>query len=486
MKKQGQSDYKSSQNRYPGSVGNPGNTGNPGKIKNPGKSSVNGGNRSSDENRDLDAQRIAKLRAVDKRRARSRSVTMTFFALLIVTAAIFIINNIVNKTAPKPQFMFIQKGTLEHTSGATALLVREEVLMKSPAAGTVKPLIEEGNRVSFGQNIAMIIGTGADTTLNELQNCEQQISDLQIDLINEGKGPGARVIYDETNEDIAELVDLARKESIQGALINMDSYQTSITVLMERRDTRLLAIDFKDSRLTELKKQKTNLEKSLGTNSGTIVSKNSGIVSYHLDGLEESLSFKKIASITVDQYKKEIEKSNLYLTTTESVKKNDSVLRITTGIYQYIVMLLPDTSAASFKKGSIHTVKVPLDGTEIGNCSVVRAVQTGNDLFIIFKTDRQLDRFSDRRTIQTDIAIKKTEGLRIPYSSIQNFDKTNSTGEIMIVSGGYTRKAKIKVLDYDREYAIIEAVKGGQYTPALYSYLVKNPESVKEGENIGD
>lgn len=435
---------------------------------------------------DIAMQREAKLRAVDRRKARSRSVTMTLFALIIMIITVLIILNIMKQTAPKPQFMFIQNGVLEHTVGSTGLLIRDEVLMKAPANGTVRPLIEEGNRVSFGQDIAIIIDQSAEESLSALKNCEQQISDLQRDLINQGKGPGARVIYEEADKDIAELINLARKDSIQGSLLNMNSYETSIAVLLERRDTRLLSIDFKDSRLNELKAQKIKLEKTLGLLSGTIKSQTSGIVSYHIDGMEELFETKNIQSLTVEQYQKFQSESKIYITTESTIKKDAPIVRITSGIYQYIAFLLPNTSIDSFKADSIHTIKIPMDGTTIQNCQVIKTEAVGSGLFVVFKTDRQLDRFSDRRIIQADITIKSTEGLKIPVSSIIGFDKNNKTGEIMIVSNGYARIAKINILDYnDGEYVIIEGVKDQKYSPALNGYLVKNPESVQEGENIG-
>jgi len=431
------------------------------------------------------SQRDAKLRAVGRRKERSRIITLLFFVLIIMVFTVFIILSIMKKTSPKPQFMFIQNGILEHTLGASGVIIRDDVVMKSPANGTVKPLIEEGNRVSYGQDIAIIIAPGAEESLAVLKNCEQQISDLQRSLIIQGKGPGARFIYDETDKDIAELIDLARKDTIKGSLLNMASYEDSILVLLERRDTRLLSIDFKDSRLNELKTQKAKLEKNLGLLSGTMNSKTSGIVSYHLDGQEEQIATKDILSLTVEQYQKFVNDSKIYLTTEKAVSSNESILRITSGFYQYFAFLLQNTSEDSFKIGDISSIKIPLDGTIIQNCQVVKSIPVDKNLLIVFQTDRQLDHLSDRRIFQADITLKSTNGLKIPFSSIINFDKDKMTGAIMIVSSGYTRLSNINIIDYDREYAIIESVKDQQYSPAANGYLVKNPESIKEGENIG-
>ena len=75
--------------------------------------------------------------------------------------------------------------------------------------------------------------------------------------------------------------------------------------------------------------------------------------------------------------------------------------------------------------------------------------------------------------------------MKIPFSSIIGFNEEQMTGEIMIVSNGYTRIAKIHILDFNRNDAIIEGVKDEKYSPAVNGYLVENPASIKEGENIG-
>lgn len=434
---------------------------------------------------DMASRQSAKLAAVERRRARSRSIMMSIFALFIVFITVLAALKIMQKSAPKPQFMFIQKGTIEHTVASTGLVIRDESTINAPADGSVKPLIQEGSRVSYGQSVAVIIEKSSEDSLTALKNCDQQIANLQIELIVLGKGPGARVIFDETDKEIADLVNLARKDSMQGLLSNIDSYKSSINVLIDRRDTRLLSIDFKDSRLNELKAQKKALEKKIGLIAGTMTAKNPGIISYQIDGLESVLTPKIADTITLEQYDDYIDNYKSLLTTDSTVKKNDPILRITSGIYQYIAMKLPASSSKNFAVNTFHVIKVPLLGTSIPNCKVIRVLKTKNDLLVVFKTDRQLDRFSDKRVFQTDISVNTSVGMRVPFNSILNFSAKQMKGEVLLVSGGFTKKAKVLVVDYDREYAIIKAVPGEKFGPEISGYLVKNPDSIKEGENIG-
>ena len=57
-----------------------------------------------------------------------------------------------------------------------------------------------------------------------------------------------------------------------------------------------------------------------------------------------------------------------------------------------------------------------------------------------------------------------------------------------MVTGGYTRLVPVQVVDYDREYAIIDAPSGAgedDLRPSLSSVIVANPDSIGVGEFIG-
>jgi len=429
--------------------------------------------------------RAEKLKAVEKRKARSRSISMIFFTLIIMLLTVVLIMNVMRSTAPKPQFMFIPEGSIEHTITSTALIVRNENTLKAPVDGVIKPVIQEGNRVAFGETIAVIFDSKSDEALAALRNCEQQIASLQIELINQGKGQGAKVIYDEADREIAYLIDLVRKDSMQKRAANIDAYKASINVIMDRRDVKLLSVEFNDSRLNELKQQKVELEKQLGIVAGTLKAKSPGMVSYYIDGLEEILTPDNLADISIEQYKEFIKNTRVNHTAGMQTYKNEPILRVTSGIYQYIIVLIPSEHKNFFQRDTFHELQVPMMGTKITSCRVVDIIEGNEEIAVVFKSERQLERFSDMRHFEAQIVVEKTTGMRVPFSSVTEFNEKEMTGNIFLVDGGYIRKTEVEVVDYNREYAIVKASSNSELIPKINDYLVKNPESVREGDSIG-
>ncbi len=52
--------------------------------------------------------------------------------------------------------------------------------------------------------------------------------------------------------------------------------------------------------------------------------------------------------------------------------------------------------------------------------------------------------------------VSSTTGMKVPVTALLNVDDPKKA-DLMIVSGGYTRNCRVRILDQDREYAIIEA-----------------------------
>jgi len=171
-------------------------------------------------------------------------------------------------TKPSPQFLFIQKGKLTHYVQGDVLILRDDSVADAPSSGQVKPLVTEGMRVSRGQKLALVIPTGLERQLDELDKCEQDIVDLQLELMSQGKGSGARAIYNESAVALSSIVNLVRGDVVNQTLRNLPAYEAAMTVIIEQRSGKLAAVDFHDARLDQLLMQKQSLEQSLGLASG--------------------------------------------------------------------------------------------------------------------------------------------------------------------------------------------------------------------------
>ncbi len=429
---------------------------------------------------------VERLRRIQRRKARSRAATLAIFVMIIMLATIVLIIAVMKQAKPSPEFIFIQEGELAHTVSAKGLIIRDETTFAANVNGLLKPLTTEGSRAAVGQKLALIIPADKESLLLDLQKCENDIADLQTTLMNEGKGSGAQAIFDESASSLSSIVNLIRSDVSRGTLSNMSGYSASISVILEQRTTKLTDVDFNDSVLNTLELQRDNLEKSLGLDAGTLICQKPGIISFRLDGLEQLLTPAVAETITVDSYRQYIGQATAQTAASATVTKDQQIMRISSNLNQYLVFLLPTIDSDQFTKGSTITISLAEEDLEIADCTVERSVAVGADAFVIFKTDRQVERLSGQRSINAELTLSTTTGLKVPVSSLIDYDPEQKQASLMIVTGGYTKTCLVEVVDMDRTDAIIKAISSEIIQPGVSTVLVVNPSSIKAGEYIGN
>lgn len=429
---------------------------------------------------------VERLLRIERRKARSRAVFLSILVLAIMLVMTLMILIVMQKTKPRPQFLFIQNGTLTHEVEGRALILRDDGVLAAPVAGLVKPLANEGTRVARGQKIALVIPAGLEKQLDELKKCEQDITDLQNELMNQGKGAGARAIYNESAVALSAIVNLIRSDVLSGSLSSLPTYTASMSVIMDQRSGKLATVDFHDARLDQLIAQRQTLEQSLGLASGTLYSDRPGVVSFYLDNQESTLTAAAVETLTISQFKDALKATTEQSTAETEVKAATPVLRVTSGLKMFLAVYLENIQPGSLDENKTYQVVASADGTRIDGCKIVRTEGDGKGTLVIFAADRKIEWFSDRRVVDASVAVAETDGMKIPRVALIDFDPQAKTADILIVNGGYTRQVPVDIVDFDREYAIIAAQEETELKPTPSTVIVVNPESIAAGEFIGD
>ena len=124
---------------------------------------------------------MAKMRKRDSLRAAFNGFLCV---LILIGMMIIAVLYLMDYVAAKPQYAFATQGSIEHTIGATALVVRNETIMTSSYSGELMTQSTEGSRVAKNQPLARVIPEGMESTLADLQNVERQIVDQERQLIS--------------------------------------------------------------------------------------------------------------------------------------------------------------------------------------------------------------------------------------------------------------------------------------------------------------
>ena len=424
-----------------------------------------------------------------RKRARNKSlktgILTTALVLMAVAVLIFVVHHLFNYIAVKPNLEFITNGSVEHTIGARALIVRDEEVVTSGTAGDLVTRATEGSRVSVGQNIAMVVPSDMEQVVTNLRDTQSQISEVQQELIMEGLATGADSIYDNINGSLGPIMDMIRIDAMNGNVSDMSSYSSSISVLLNQRETELSNLEFDDERLRTLRNDEEGYEIQLEKHAANVSAPYPGIISFKLDGLEQELTMDRLLSETPSVIKDYISSSTGIITSDLYVDQGENLARIASNEKQYLAVFLDEKNApaSSFEVGSLHTINVGSEGISIGKCVVERMESTGDGLYVVFSTTRYVEDLLDLRTVDIEIVITESSGLRVPIGALVSPDYERGVATVYVNNQGFADEVGVIIVDYDREFAIIEPI-GDSSRPNLQTVIVTNPASVKPGDKI--
>ena len=431
-----------------------------------------------------DPYKVRKQRRAKKSGLRNGIISIAL-VLMAATILLFVIHHLFNYIAAKPELQFISEGSIEHTIGARAMIVRNETVIPAGNVGDLVTQAAEGSRVAVGQEIAMVVPEEMQGVVDNLRNTQSQISDVQQELIQDGAAEGANAIYSEINGSLDPIMDMVRSDAMNGNLSDMSSYASSITVLISQRESELSELNFDDERLSVLRDSEQSYENQLERNSTRINADTPGIVSFKLDGLENELSFELMLNADAGLIRDYINSSTGIITSDLYIESGENVARIAKNEKQYIVAFLDSDTATvdSFEVGSKHTINVGSEGISIGKCVVERAEPTKYGLLVVFSTTRYVENLLDLRTVDIEVVITETEGLRVPIGALVNPDFDRDIATIYINNKGFADEVSVIIEDSDREFAVIAPI-GDASVPNLQTVIITNPSSIKPGEKV--
>lgn len=432
-----------------------------------------------------------------RREYRKRSFREALFSgVLIFIISILVcvvIRYVRNETGEAPRFMFMTTGSIEHSRGTTALLVRDETLILAENDGDLIPLAYDGKRVSSDEEIAIVVPDHLKNVYNSVQDVRIQISQMQSELISQGKGAAAANIYASADQQFLTVINEIRSDVLRNRLDLLSAHTASLEAVMGNRNVDLQGIDFEDERLAELYASEANLSDQLEAGATSLFAPAPGIVSYKTDAQEEILKSEIVNTISSEELNEYLSSGKTYMQ-----GQNDSnvapLVRICKNNVQYFVMVIPGASLQDFpvNQDKTHTIRFQLLGITIDDCKVVRSEPTPEGVFLVFSTSSYVETLLDIRTAEVEVMIEKEipapeDGVarwKIPVSAFLNDQyKTADFGEILLNVDGYASIRRVHVVDQDREFALVEGIKGNELSED--SVLIVNPKSVREGEKVG-
>lgn len=404
-----------------------------------------------------------------ERKIKSNKVVIITVIILVIIYAIYLVAKFVNN--PTSTFI-VANGELSKEETAIGYIVRDETVVKgSNYKNGMEKIKNEGEKVAKGDSIFRYYSVGEE-------GLKEKIADLNtgIQKVMESEKrvfPSDIKLLDSQIE--SELNSVYSVNSIQ----KIKEYKKSISSAITKKAKISGDYSPAGSKLKELLNQKEEYEKQLDEGAEYIQATESGIVSYRVDGLEESLKSSNFANLNKEFL------NNLTIKTGETIASSEEMGKIINNFQCYIVFNLDSDEAKSAKVGDSINIRIQNYGEAKASITNIIDEKDGSKTITI-EISRNVENLIAYRKISFDVIWWSAKGFRIPTNAIK---EVNGLSYVVRNRNGYYNKMLIKILKENDEYCIVRQYKTEELKElgftneqiynmkniALYDEIVLNP-----------
>ncbi len=396
-------------------------------------------------------------------------VAFCFIVMYLIYAVYLLVRQPINKVT-------VEKGTLYLEETNIGYIIRNEQVVKgNNYKNGMEQIKVEGEKTAKGDSIYRYYSKNEETLKTQIAELDSQIqealkgqsglfsSDIKL-LENQ---------LDEKIEVLSKITDISK----------MLEYNKQINDLITKKAKLSGESSAAGSYLKQLYGQRTKLEEQLNSGAEYISAPISGIVSYKVDGLEETLTPNNFSTIS-----KEFLES-LKLKTGQLIATNDECGKIIDSSKCYIATISNSEQArvAEIDK----KVQIRLSNNKMIDAKIAYVSQENEEeMLIILEIDKQIGELANYRKISFDLIWWSSTGLKVPNQAIV---EENGLKYVVRNRAGYLSKILVKVKKENEKYAIVSnyntdelkelGFTNGQINSMrrimIYDELVLNPDLSK-------
>ncbi|NJP39539.1 hypothetical protein HCH52_00475 [Oscillospiraceae bacterium HV4-5-C5C] len=429
------------------------------------------------------AATAATWRQLKKKQDRARTLSLALLLLIILVVVLALIKIWLTSSPDDSSLQFVYNGTLQEAYDTKALIIRDESLQTAQTSGTLRTLVPEGYHTGVGEELAMVISPDQEDLLSELDAYDQEISDLQLQLIADNKVEGAASIYEQTDSQLQPQIADLRQQLSGGDMSNLASLANSVQAIMAQRNSQLTYVDFSSASLDALEKERTQVERALASGSQTLTASDSGLISFHSDGLESVLTPASLSSLTPELVSQYLTQSPAVAQLSNTVSSGQTVMRQVLGVTQYFAFFVKELDASYFNDLSSFSLALTDENATVDDCSIVSVTDSQEGAFVICSSDRELGRLLDQRVVPVRLVAREISGLEVPLEALLNTDSAFQTADLFVVRSGFVHRLQVNILAHDDSKAIVEAADESDGL-SQGSIISLEPQNLTDGQSI--
>lgn len=406
-------------------------------------------------------------------KTKNKTVNNRIFVQIAATVIFVYVTYVTYLLVKQPTDTFrVENGTLYLEETVEGYIIRKEAVVKGENyKNGMEQIVPEGEKVAKNESMFRYYS-------NNEENLKEKIADLDT-KIQEALEKDNSSIYSSDLKIIEGQIDekIKKLSGLTDANIITD-YKKQISDLVTKKAKMAGELSPSGSYIKQLIQERGNLENQLNSGSEYVKAPISGVVSYRVDGLEETLGNIELSSLSKEYLE------NLDLKTGKMVATSEESGKVVDNFSCYIVTVLNSEKSKETKQGD--KVKVSLSGNKELNAEIVYIKPEENEKLVVLEVNELTEELINYRKLSFDLIWWSYSGLKVPNQAIKEKDGLQY---VVRSRAGYLNKILVKVLRQNEKYSIVtsystDELKELGYTPeeisnfkkiTIYDELILNP-----------
>lgn len=333
----------------------------------------------------------------------------------------------------------IEEGKVYLEETDIGYIIRDETVVKGENyKNGMEQIKTEGEKAAKGESIFRYYSKNEESLIKQIADLDEKIQEAMATTQTNPFQSDVKILENQ----IDEKVELLNKTT---DIAKLTEYKKEINELVTKKSNIIGEKSPSGSYLKQLQDQRTALENELNSGAEYITAPESGIVSYKVDGLEETLTKDNFSTLTKEYLE------NLNLKTGKIIATSDECGKIINNFECYIATISSSQEAKNAKIGD--DVKIRLsNNTEVDAEIAYISQENEEENLIVLQIDEQIEELTNYRKISFDLIWWSYSGLKVPNQAIVEQDGLHY---VVRNRAGYLTKILVNVEKQNEKYSIV-------------------------------
>ena len=358
--------------------------------------------------------------------------------IVLIAVVLYIVYTIYLLIKQPTNVFTVEEGTLYQEETDIGYVIRKETVVRgNNYKNGMEQIKAEGERTSKDENIFRYYSTNEESLKQKIAELDTKIQDAMA----EDAG-----IFTADMQSLEDQIDEKLKEINKITdVTTLTEYKKEIDDLVTKKAKIAGDLSPKGSYLNQLIEERKQYESKLNSGAEYVTAPMSGIVSYKVDGLEETLTPDNFGNIN-----KEFLES-LNLKTGKVVATSEEAGKVSDNFYCYIATISSSEEAKQAEVGDDIKIRLSNNAEISAEINSIANEENG-EVLLILEVNEQIEELINYRKISFDLIWWDETGLKVPNQAIVEVDGLNY---VVRNRAGYLSKILVNITRQGDKYSIV-------------------------------